>query len=103
MSAWQGNQELPCAKLPSQASSQGGALLVLGQWALERGRGGLQRSTEQRAQCGPGLLGADQLQLAHWQELGWGGVGVTVPRPTTQATPRPAPVPLATAEPNALF
>ena len=44
-------------------------------------------------------MGADQLQLAHWQELGGGCHGPSAD--DAQATPRPAPVPLATAEPNA--
>ena len=51
------------------------ALLVLGQWALERGCGGCRIPTEDKEpSVGSSLLGSDQLQLPHWQELGvgWG-------------------------------
>ena len=48
---------------------------MLGQWALERGCGGCRVPTEDKElSVGSGLLGSDQLQLPHWQELGvgWG-------------------------------
>lgn len=75
MSTWQGGQRV--SNVPSFPAGPGlwEALPVLGQWALERGCGGCRIPTEDKGpSVGSGLLGSDQLQLAHWQELGvgWG-------------------------------
>lgn len=83
MSTWQGGQE--ASDVPSFPAGPGPreALLVLGQWALERGHGGCRVPTEDKEpSVGSGLLGSDQLQLPHWQELGvgWGWVSQSLSR-----------------------
>lgn len=75
MSTWQGGQE--ASSVPSFPAWPGPreVLLVLGQWALEKDRGGHKVPTEDKEpSVGSRLLGSDQLQLPHWQELGvgWG-------------------------------
>lgn len=75
MSTWQGGQVV--SNVPSFPAGPGPqeALLVLGQWALERGCGGCRIPTEDKElSVGSGLSGSDQLQLPHWRELGvgWG-------------------------------
>lgn len=53
---------------------------MLGQWALEKGRGGHRVPTEDKEpSVGSRLLGSDQLQLPHWQEWGVGVGGGHVP------------------------
>lgn len=79
MSTWQAGQG--ASNVPSFPAGPGPweVLLVLGQWALEKGCGGHKVPTENKEpSVGSRLLGSDQLQLPHWQE-GWGGWGGHVP------------------------
>lgn len=74
MSAWQGNQE--ACDVPSFPARLGPreALLVLGQWALERGRGGCSVPTEDKEPS----VGPDSWALTSCSWLtgkSWGGVG----------------------------
>lgn len=70
---------------------------MLGQWALERGCGDRRVPTKDKEpSVGFCLLGSDQLQLPHWQELGGGG---HIPSARgAEGTPWTAPGPLGSTE-----
>lgn len=81
-SAWQGSQEawMCQASQPGQAPGRPCWCWDSGPLRGAVGAAGFPLKTKSP-------VWADQLQLAHWQELGWGGVGVTVPRPTMHRPP----------------
>lgn len=59
-------RRLQCAKFPAGPGPREDQL-VLGQWALEKGRGGCRVPIKNKeSSVGSRLLGSDQLQLPHW-------------------------------------
>lgn len=59
-------RRLQCAKFPAGPGPWEDQL-VLGQWALEKGRGGCRVPIKNKeSSVGSRLLGSDQLQLPHW-------------------------------------